>query len=104
MKSGIVLIWCSVILATRTILSVTQRVHVLLPDILRPESAVYTGTPGPKCLIHGYLDPLGYGWDPIKDIKHRYRYEDIDVHCKRFGCRCCFIDTAIRYKYRYTYK
>ena len=42
-----------------TVWTPTQRVHVLLYDILWPESASYMGALGPKYLIYGYLDPLG---------------------------------------------
>ena len=41
------------------LVALSQRVHVLLYDILWPERAVYMGTLGPKYLICGYLDPWG---------------------------------------------
>ena len=36
-------------------------VHVMLYEMLWPQRAFCVGTLGPKYLIHGYLEPLGYG-------------------------------------------
>ena len=48
---------------------ISRSVHVLLYDILWPESVVYVGTSGHKYLIYGYLDPLGacraHALDPL---------------------------------------
>ena len=41
------------------VMALDQRFHVLLNDILGPQSDVYIGTWGPKHPKCGYSDPLG---------------------------------------------
>ena len=53
-----------------------RRVLELLYDILGLESAVYVRPLGPKYLMHGYLDPVGYIHGPdSKNYQHH-----VEVH------------------------